>query len=60
MANRISESELILPSLYLMSLNNGSITTSELHEKLRLIMKPSGEDLEILDGRNDDKFFSKS
>ena len=59
MANRISESELILPSLYLMSLNNGSITTSELHEKLRLIMKPSGEDLEILDGRNDDKFSQK-
>ena len=59
MAKRISETELILPSLYLMSLNNGSITTSELIEKLRLVMKPSGADLDILSGRNDDKFSQK-
>jgi len=59
MAKRISETELILPSLYLMKLNNGRITTSELIEKLRLIMKPSGEDLKILKGRNDDKFSQK-
>ncbi len=59
MAKRISETELILPSLYLMSLNEGSITTSELIHKLRLIMKPTGEDLEILAGRADDKFSQK-
>lgn len=59
MPNRISESELILPSLYLMELNGGSITTSELIQKLRWIMNPSGEDLEILDGRADDKFSQK-
>ncbi len=59
MKNRITESELVLPSLYLMNMNNGSITTSELIEKLRLIMKPSGEDLEMLSSRNDDKFSQK-
>ena len=59
MTKRITETELILPSLYLMKLNGGRITTSELIEKLRLIMKPSGEDLETLKGRNDDKFSQK-
>ena len=42
-----------------MQLNNGSITTSELIEKLRLVMKPSGEDTNILENRNDDKFSQK-
>ena len=59
MDKRITETELILPSLYLMSLNDGSITTTDLIQKLRYIMKPSGEDLEILSGRNDDKFSQK-
>jgi len=59
MAKRITETELILPSLYLMSLNGGRITTTELIKKLRDIMKPTGEDLEILSGRADDKFSQK-
>jgi len=59
MAKRITETELILPSLYLMSLNGGVITTSELIQKLRDIMKPVGEDLQILSGRADDKFSQK-
>lgn len=59
MSERITETELILPSLYLMSLRDGSITTTELIQKLRSIMKPSGEDLKILSGRNDDKFSQK-
>lgn len=59
MPSRISESELILPALYLMRMNGDSITTSELIKKLRLLMKPSGEDLEILYGRSDDKFSQK-
>lgn len=59
MAKRITETELILPSLYLMSLSGGVITTSELIRKLRDIMKPVGEDLQILAGRNDDKFSQK-
>ena len=59
MVNRITESELVLPSLYVMKVNGGSITTSELIEKLRLIMNPSGEDLQILANRTDDKFSQK-
>ena len=59
MASRITETELILPSLYLMKLNGGTITTSDLISKLRDIMKPSGEDLKILSGRTDDKFSQK-
>lgn len=59
MEKRITETELILPSLYLMSLNNGIISTSELIQKLRDIMKPTGEDLKILAGRSDDKFSQK-
>jgi predicted HNH restriction endonuclease len=59
MTKRITETELILPSLYLMQLNSDSITTSELIKKLRVIMKPSGEDLAILSGRADDKFSQK-
>lgn len=39
--------------------NKEGIRTSELIDEARRIMKPSGEDLEILDGRNDDKFSQK-
>lgn len=59
MMKRITEVELILPSLYLMSLNNGRATTSDLIQNLRTIMKPTGEDIAILAGRNDDKFSQK-
>jgi hypothetical protein len=57
--NRIPESELILPSLFLMKVNSGHITTEELIPQLREIMKPTGEDVEILSGRSDDKFSQK-
>lgn len=57
--DRITETELILPSLYLISLNYGTISTSELIQKLRGVMKPTGEDVAILHGRNDDKFSQK-
>lgn len=57
--DRIPESALILPSLYLMSLNGGRITTSDLIPALREILKPTGEDLTILAGRSDDKFSQK-
>ncbi len=57
---RISESQLILPSLFLMSLSlESGLSTSDLIPKLRELLKPSGEDLEILSGRNDDKFSQK-
>lgn len=39
--------------------NNPGIRTSGLIEGARRVMKPSGEDLEILDNRNDDKFSQK-
>ena len=56
---RISEKELILPSLFLMDLHGGKIQTSDLIQKLRDIMQPTGEDCVILSGRNDDKFSQK-
>lgn len=56
---RISEQELILPSLYLMSIYPKGINTTNLKNGLREIMKPTGEDLEILNGRKDDKFSQK-
>jgi len=60
MGKRIKERELILPSLFLMNLSpEGIITTSELISRLREILKPTGEDLEILPGRRDDKFSQK-
>ncbi|MDR2409687.1 MAG: HNH endonuclease [Bacteroidales bacterium] len=37
----------------------GRIQTSELIQKLREIMNPTGEDLKILSGRKDDKFSQK-
>jgi len=60
MAKRISEAALILPSLFLMSLNkDGSIATNALISKLRKIMKPPSEDLQTISGRNDDYFSQK-
>jgi len=57
---RITEKQLILPSLFLMSLSpSKGLTTSELIPKIRELLKPSGEDLEILANRNDDKFSQK-
>lgn len=59
-SSRITESELVLPSLYLMTLNpQGSISTSELIRLLTQILKPTGIDAEILDNRNDTYFSQK-
>ncbi len=55
---RITERELILPSLFLIKLRNG-ITTSALINELESLLQPSGEDAEILDGRSDSKFSQK-
>jgi len=60
MADRITERELILPALWVMSLAEGrTVSTSELMQRLRDILQPLGEDLSILAGRNDDKFSQK-
>lgn len=57
---RITESQLVLPALYLMSRSkNGIISTSELISRLTHIMHPSGIDAEILHGRNDTYFSQK-
>ncbi len=57
---RITENQLVLPSLFLMSLSpSKGLSTSELIPKLRELLKPAGEDLEILSGRKDDKFSQK-
>ena len=51
---RITESELVLPSLYLMSLRPmGSISTTELICGLTQIMNPQGLDAQILNNRSD-------
>lgn len=57
---RITESELVLPSLYLMSLNpQGSINTSNLLNLLTQMLKPTGIDAQILSNRNDTYFSQK-
>ena len=56
MAQRIYEEDLRLPALYLISLSNGKMNTTELSRLLRDILQPSGDDLEILKDRNDDYF----
>lgn len=58
--DRISETDLILPALYLMSLEpDGVLNTSELIPRLTRVMRPSGEDARILSGRNDTYFSQK-
>lgn len=49
----------IVPVVLEIIKNNPGIRTSELIDEARRIMKPSGENLEILDNRNDDKFSQK-
>ncbi|MCW4469137.1 HNH endonuclease [Flavobacterium sp. MFBS3-15] len=56
MNERIFEEDLRLPALYLISMNNGKLNTTQLSNLLRTILKPSGEDLELLANRNDDYF----
>ena len=57
---RITENQLVLPSLYLMSHSkDGVIFTSELINKLTAILQPSGTDAEILSGRSDTYFSQK-
>ena len=55
---RIEEKMLILPALYIVK-RNGKATTSDLIAELTYVFNPSGEDAEILVGRNDTKFSQK-
>ena len=57
---RITESQLVLPALYLMyKSRDGIITTSELISKLTQIMRPTGMDAKVLAGRTDTYFSQK-
>lgn len=53
-----SESDIVPVALEIIK-NNPGIRTSGIIAEARMIMKPSGEDLEILNNRNDDKFSQK-
>ncbi|MDE6200745.1 MAG: DUF262 domain-containing protein [Clostridiales bacterium] len=54
-----SERDLILPALLILRGNQDGLNTTELKEELRLVLTPSGHDLDILQGRNDDVFSQK-
>lgn len=57
---RIAENELIDPALeYIYNSPTGTVTTTELRDHLLHVMRPKGEDTDILDGRNDMKFDQK-
>lgn len=60
MDRRISEPQLILPTLYLLSIQRTKrLSTSSLITKLMKLLNPIGEDLKILSGRRDTKFSQK-
>lgn len=55
--SRITESELVLPALFLMSMKpDGRISTSALIKELEMLIKPTGQDAQILAGRKDTYF----
>ena len=55
----ITEKELILPALKLVAEQSKGLSTTELISLLRQELKPTGRDIEILNGRNDDVFSQK-
>ena len=60
MGHTVTESELVLPSLFIMSTKkDGCVSTSELIERLTDIFKPTGLDAMILEGRRDTYFSQK-
>lgn len=58
MSKRISEGELVLPTLQLIK-EYGQLSTSEIIKLLEEILSPTGEDANILSGRKDTKFSQK-
>ena len=57
--NRIKESQLVLPALYVMVRNGGSISTSDMIKELEAIMRPEGADAGIIAKRKDTYFSQK-
>lgn len=53
------EKELILPALKILEENFDGLTTTQLISEMRKKLEPTGRDLEILSGRNDDVFSQK-
>ncbi len=54
-----TEGELIVPALQVMSENPSGVDTTKIIKELTTRLRPSGEDVKILDGRNDTKFSQK-
>ena len=55
--DRIKERELVIPTLEILSESpNGEATTTDIIAELKNRFNPTGEDAEILEGRNDTKF----
>jgi hypothetical protein len=55
--DRISEADLLIPTLRkLASRPNGRMSTTQLISELEILMEPTGEDAEILEGRHDTHF----
>ncbi len=54
-----SEADLVVPALEIISLHPEGIATSELLTALRSALRPSGDDLTLLENRSDDKFSQK-
>ncbi len=58
MSKRITENDLFLPALYIIS-KHGKVNTTTIKNELIAAFNPSGEDNEILAGRSDTKFSQK-
>lgn len=54
-----SENDLIFPSLQLLNQAEHGLSTTQLIEQLRDLLKPEGHDIEIIKGRKDDYFSQK-
>ena len=55
----ISESDLVLPTLMLLSRSREGLNTSQLIEQLQEALHPAGDELTLLAGRRDTKFSQK-
>lgn len=54
-----SEPELVVPALEILNLFEEGLLTGDLHALIRQELEPSGHDLELLEGRTDDRFSQK-
>ena len=60
MIDRIKESDLVLPTLRILSEQpDGFLSTSKLIQELEEVFSPSGTDAALLDGRSDTYFSQK-